>query len=103
MDVAVAGVKDVGDPQVVALADLGDVPEDVRQLGAGDDAVLGADSSGASRPMAPKAGLRLSRGLGARLSSCRPGADLAGALRSSRSRGSARVARRGPPRGRRPR
>ena len=43
MDVAVAGVEDVGDPEVVPLADRGDVPEDVRQLGAGDDAVLGAE------------------------------------------------------------
>ena len=42
VDVAVAGVKDVGDAQVVPLADVGDEPQDVRQLGARHDAVLRA-------------------------------------------------------------
>src|SRR5262245_48891479 len=42
MDVAVAGVKDVGDPQLVMLADSANLAQDVRQLGPRHDTVLGA-------------------------------------------------------------
>ena len=42
MNVAVAGVKDVDDPQFVAGGDFRDFAEDVRELRAGDDAVLRA-------------------------------------------------------------
>src|SRR5271156_6557266 len=42
MKVAVARMKNAGDPQVVALADLGKMPEDVGKLGARHDPILGA-------------------------------------------------------------
>ena len=42
VDVAVAGVEDVGDAQAVALADGGDGAQDVGHLGARHDAVLRA-------------------------------------------------------------
>src|SRR5437667_103552 len=42
VDVAVAGVEDVGDAEPVALRRRGDVPQDVRHAGARHDAVLRA-------------------------------------------------------------
>ena len=41
VQVAVAGMKDIGDAQLVPSADLGDGAQDLREFGAGDDAVLG--------------------------------------------------------------
>src|SRR3954451_7937364 len=43
VDVAVAGMEDVGDPQAVMRADGVNLAEDVRQLGPGDDPILGAE------------------------------------------------------------
>src|SRR5207302_10720924 len=40
MEVAVAGVEDVGDPQAVAIHDSSDLAEDLGQLVPGDDAIL---------------------------------------------------------------
>ena len=40
MDVAIAGMEDIDDPQFISRGDFGDFAEDVRQLRAGDYAVL---------------------------------------------------------------
>src|SRR5207249_1343182 len=42
MNVAVAGMEDIDDPNVVLAADLHDFSQDMRQFGAGDNAVLRA-------------------------------------------------------------
>src|SRR5215471_8456405 len=40
MEVTVAGMKNIGDPKVVLLADFGDAPHDFRQLAARYNTVL---------------------------------------------------------------
>src|SRR5205823_5234283 len=46
VQVAVAGVEDIGDAQVVPGGDIGDLAEDLRQAGARGDAVLGRAGGG---------------------------------------------------------
>src|SRR5207302_8107016 len=46
VDIAVARMKDVGDPDLIASADLLDHAQDLRQLGPGHNAVLRAEAGG---------------------------------------------------------
>src|SRR5580658_1713596 len=57
MEVAVAGVEDVGDADACGGAEAGNFAHDLREGGAGDDAVL-HDVVGGDGPMAAKAALR---------------------------------------------
>ncbi len=58
MDVAVAGMEDIGDPQVVPQTNLSDESQNMGQFGAGTTPSC-VQYVGLRRPIAPKADLRL--------------------------------------------